>query len=87
MKWLRVLPVFIIFGMFLFFFQVMSDPAKFWDFVHHRKLMPRAIAWTCLLLSLYGIARRRFSPVILTFLLGTAFFFAYLGRFIFRSMY
>lgn len=71
----------------VFFYLLMNHPGDFWEFVSRRKLLPRFIAWFCLLLGVYGIARRRFSMGITIFLFLIAFFFAYLGKFIFKNLY
>ncbi len=49
--------------------------------------LPRAIAWSCMLLSVYGLARRRFSPLMMMFFYACAFFFTYIGQFIFKGIY
>lgn len=66
---------------------MINNPQKFWIFIKDNKLIPRTIAWASLILGLYGIARRRFSPAMTIFLFFIAFFFAYLGRFFFKGMY
>lgn len=71
----------------IFFILLINNPQNFWLYIENNKLIPRIIAWTSLIFGLYGIARRRFSPTITVFFFFIAFFFAYLGRFFFRSMY
>lgn len=77
--------VFFVFA--ILFIKLINDPHQFWAYIENNKLIPRAIAWTFLLLGLYGIARRRFSPSVIVFFFFIAFFFAYLGRFFFKGMY
>lgn len=57
------------------------------DEIIENGFLPRAIAWICLLLGVYGMARRRFSPMMMMLLFGFAFFFTYLGQFIFKGIY
>lgn len=71
----------------VFFVLLIGDPHKFWEFVSTNKILPRFIAWSCLLVGLYGIARRRFSLQVTMLLFAVAFFFAYLGKFVFKGMY
>lgn len=49
--------------------------------------LPRVIAWACMLLSVYGLARRRFSPLLMMLFYASAFFFTYLGQFIIKGVY
>lgn len=49
--------------------------------------LPRAIAWACMLLSVYGMARRRFSPMLMMMFYACAFFFTYLGQFFIKGVY
>lgn len=70
-----------------FFYLLISSPDSFWQYTTRNKLLPRFIAWFCLILGVYGVARRRFSMMITIFLFMVAFFFAYLGKFIFKNMY
>lgn len=50
-------------------------------------LLPRLVAWICLILGVYGMARRRFSPMMMFLLFAFAFFFTYLGQFFFMEIY
>lgn len=49
--------------------------------------LPRAISWACVILSVYGLARRRFSPLLMLMFYACAFFFTYLGQFILKGIY
>lgn len=70
-----------------FFYRLIENPDTFWQFASTQKLLPRILAWGFLLLGLYGIARRRFSMTTTMVLFALAFFFAYLGRFLFKELY
>ncbi len=74
-------------GIAFLFYKLLQSPDVFWSYIKGNKLIPRVIAWSCLILGLYGIARRRFSPTVTAILFGIAFFFAYLGKFFFKSLY
>lgn len=79
------LPVII--GTAFLFYKLISNPHEFWLYIESNKLFPRIIAWVSLLLGIYGIASRRFAVSTAVFLFAVAFFFAYIGRFIFKNMY
>lgn len=71
----------------VFFYRLIENPQNFWQFVTVNKLLPRILSWGFLLTGLYGIARRRFSMSVTMILFALSFFFAYLGKFIFKELY
>lgn len=69
-------------------FLVLGDRAnEFMDIIVKDGFLPRAISWICLLLGVYGMARRRFSPTMMLMLFSVALFFTYIGPFIFKELY
>jgi len=64
-----------------------KQPQGFWDKIVYSGFIPRVIAWVFLIGGVYGLSRRRFSPIIVIFFFSLAFFFAYIGKFIIPEIY
>jgi hypothetical protein len=68
-------------------FYVSGLPAEDLDIISNGGLLPRAVSWVCLLLGVYGLARRRFSPFLMLLFFTCAFFFTYIAPFIIKGLY
>jgi|YelNatPaOPRAMG01_1025707.scaffolds.fasta_scaffold23170_4 hypothetical protein len=66
---------------------LIEQPFSFWNKVVYSGFIPRVIAWTSLVTAVYGLSRRRFSPLIVIFFFVIAFFFAYVGVYLLPDIY
>ena len=74
-------------ALLLMVFYLSGESASVLDSMARGGYLPRAAAWACLILSVYGMARRRFSPLLMLLFYAGAFFFTYLGQFFLKGLY
>lgn len=86
LKWVLILLSLVMVG-FMCLFILGGPDANLMEKIIKSGFLPRAISWICLILGVYGLARRRFSPMMMFMLFAFAFFFTYLGQFILKEMY
>lgn len=85
-KW--VVMIIALLGLTVMFLFILGGPnTNAIDSLVKSGLIPRIAAWICLLLGVYGVARRRFSPVLMFLFFFVAFFFTYLGQFVMKGIY
>ncbi len=80
----------VIFGMLLgtyVLYMLTKQPEVFWDRIVYSGFIPRVISWFCLIGAVYGLARRRFSPLVVIMFMSLSFFFAYIGYFLIPEIY
>jgi len=80
----------VILGMLLgtyILYMLTKQPEVFWDRIVYSGFIPRVISWMCLIGSVYGLARRRFSPLVVAMFMIISFFFAYIGYFLIPEIY
>jgi hypothetical protein len=85
-KWILLL-ISILLLLLMSIFIMMGPSEAIMDGFVKDGLIPRIVSWLCLILGVYGIARRRFSPLMMMFFFAIAFFFTYIGQFMIKELY
>jgi hypothetical protein len=73
--------------MLLLVLYISGLPIEGLNIIGEEGLLPRAVSWVCLLLGIYGLARRRFSPFLMLLFFTCAFFFTYVAPFLIKELY
>jgi len=68
-------------------YMLTKQPMSFWDKIVYSGFIPRVVAWVFLISAVYGLSRRRFSPLVVFFFFMISFFFAYIGKFLIPEIY
>jgi Ca2+/Na+ antiporter len=81
-----IISIFLVFILGIVYFISQITPTEIQSFVR-AGYIPKIISWACLILCVYGLARRRFSPLLMFLFYFCAFFFTYLGQYIIKGIY